>query len=133
MNKWRVLCVQGRISVEHIRGVMDKKSNIRNVSVIAHLNHGKSTLSDSLVGKAGIISDQKTGEARYTDTRDDEQERCISIKSTCAPGHSRRPLALALASRSNLPSVPDSNAIANQSLSVSYDYEFMNYGQRRSE
>ena len=70
---------------------MDKKSNIRNVSVIAHLNHGKSTLSDSLVGKAGIISDQKAGEARYTDTRDDEQERCISIKSTCA-AHSRSSL-----------------------------------------
>lgn len=63
---------------------MRKRHNIRNVSVIAHLNHGKSTLSDSLVGKAGIIADQKTGEARFTDTRADEQERCISIKSTCA-------------------------------------------------
>jgi elongation factor 2 len=61
---------------------MDKKDNIRNISVIAHVDHGKSTLTDSLIGKAGIIADQKAGDARFTDTRADEQERCITIKST---------------------------------------------------
>ncbi|CAI2176049.1 12099_t:CDS:2, partial [Funneliformis geosporum] len=52
------------------------------MSVIAHVDHGKSTLTDSLVSKAGIISSLKAGEARFTDTRADEQERCITIKST---------------------------------------------------
>ncbi|CAG8629915.1 706_t:CDS:2 [Paraglomus brasilianum] len=52
------------------------------MSVIAHVDHGKSTLTDSLVSKAGIISSAKAGEARFTDTRADEQERCITIKST---------------------------------------------------
>ncbi|XP_030607315.1 elongation factor 2 isoform X2 [Archocentrus centrarchus] len=69
-------------TVDQIRAIMDKKSNIRNMSVIAHVDHGKSTLTDSLVSKAGIIASSRAGETRFTDTRKDEQERCITIKST---------------------------------------------------
>nr|XP_048706455.1 elongation factor 2-like isoform X1 [Caretta caretta]XP_048706457.1 elongation factor 2-like isoform X1 [Caretta caretta]XP_048706458.1 elongation factor 2-like isoform X1 [Caretta caretta] len=69
-------------TVDQIRAIMDKKSNIRKMSVIAHVDHGKSTLTDSLVSKAGIIASAKAGETRFTDTRKDEQERCITIKST---------------------------------------------------
>jgi len=69
-------------TIDQIREIMDKKNNIRNMSVIAHVDHGKSTLTDSLVSKAGIIASQKAGEMRFTDTRKDEQERCITIKST---------------------------------------------------
>ncbi|XP_035277258.1 elongation factor 2-like [Anguilla anguilla] len=69
-------------TVDQIRGIMDKKSNIRNMSVIAHVDHGKSTLTDSLVSMAGIIASSRAGETRFTDTRKDEQERCITIKST---------------------------------------------------
>lgn len=69
-------------SVDDIRQFMDKKKNIRNMSVIAHVDHGKSTLTDSLVSKAGIISSAKVGEARFTDTRKDEQQLGITIKST---------------------------------------------------
>jgi len=46
------------------------------------VDHGKSTLTDSLVQRAGIISSAKAGEARFTDTRPDEQERGVTIKST---------------------------------------------------
>jgi elongation factor 2 len=52
------------------------------MSVIAHVDHGKTTLTDSLVGKAGIISLQKAGDTCFTQTRKDEQERGITIKST---------------------------------------------------
>jgi len=69
-------------TVDEIRGIMDKKHNIRNMSVIAHVDHGKSTLTDSLLSKAGIIAAAKAGEMRATDTRKDEQDRCITIKST---------------------------------------------------
>merc|ERR1712113_516475 len=69
-------------TVDQIRSIMDKKHNIRNMSVIAHVDHGKSTLTDSLVTKAGIIAQAKAGEMRFTDPRKDEQERCITIKST---------------------------------------------------
>ncbi|KAF9145738.1 Elongation factor 2 [Mortierella sp. GBA39] len=61
---------------------MDKVTNVRNMSVIAHVDHGKSTLTDSLVSMAGIISAARAGEARFTDTRQDEQDRGITIKST---------------------------------------------------
>jgi len=69
-------------TVDQVRECMDKKENIRNMSVIAHVDHGKSTLTDSLVAKAGIIAAAKAGETRATDTRKDEQDRCITIKST---------------------------------------------------
>jgi len=69
-------------TVDQVRGCMDHKENIRNMSVIAHVDHGKSTLTDSLVAKAGIIAASKAGETRATDTRKDEQDRCITIKST---------------------------------------------------
>jgi len=69
-------------TVAEIRNIMDRKHNIRNMSVIAHVDHGKSTLTDSLLSKAGIIASAKAGETRATDTRKDEQERCITIKST---------------------------------------------------
>lgn len=67
-------------TVDQLRGMMDLKNNIRNMSVIAHVDHGKSTLTDSLVAKAGIIAAKAAGDARATDTRADEQERGITIK-----------------------------------------------------
>jgi len=69
-------------TVDEIRGLMDNPINIRNMSVIAHVDHGKSTLTDSLVQRAGIISAKNAGSARFTDTRPDEQERGVTIKST---------------------------------------------------
>ena len=69
-------------TVAQIREVMNHRKNIRNLSVIAHVDHGKSTLTDSLIARAGIIANEAAGETRFTDTRPDEQERCITIKST---------------------------------------------------
>merc|ERR1712060_856446 len=69
-------------TIDQIREIMDDAHNIRNMSVIAHVDHGKSTLTDSLIAKAGIIAGENAGNARFTDTREDEQERGITIKST---------------------------------------------------
>ena len=69
-------------TVDHLRGIMGNPDMIRNLSVIAHVDHGKSTLSDSLIARAGIISTKNAGEERYMDTREDEKERGITIKST---------------------------------------------------
>ena len=69
-------------TVEQLRNAMSKRNNIRNMSVIAHVDHGKSTLTDSLISKAGLISNDEAGEKRFMDDREDEQARCITIKST---------------------------------------------------
>jgi len=69
-------------TVDQIREAQGNTAQIRNMSVIAHVDHGKSTLTDSLVAKAGIIAESAAGDARATDTRKDEQERGITIKST---------------------------------------------------
>lgn len=68
-------------SLDTVVRLMEKQANIRNMSVIAHVDHGKSTLTDTLVVKAGSLSAEKSG-SRFTDTRQDEQERGITIKST---------------------------------------------------
>lgn len=69
-------------TIEQMRTIMDKPKNIRNMSVIAHVDHGKSTLTDSLVAAAGIIAKENAGDVRMTDTRQDEKDRGITIKST---------------------------------------------------
>lgn len=55
---------------------------IRNISVVAHIDHGKSTLTDAFVARAGLISGDDAGTKRWTDGRPDEKERGITIKST---------------------------------------------------
>ena len=57
----------------------------RNVAVIAHVDHGKTTLSDALLHRAGVLSADKAGDqskGRELDTSQEERERGITIKST---------------------------------------------------
>ena len=69
-------------TLDQILEIMKKPDSIRNMSVIAHVDHGKTTLSDSLVARAGIISLAKVSDSIYMSTRKDEQERGITIKSS---------------------------------------------------
>lgn len=78
-------------TVDQVRELMDYPDQIRNMSVIAHVDHGKSTLSDSLVGAAGIIKMEEAGDKRIMDTRADEIARGITIKSTAISLHYRVP------------------------------------------
>lgn len=93
--------MQVNFTIDQLRGIMDKKNNIRNMSVIAHVDHGKSTLTDSLVAAAGIIAMANAGDQRLTDTRQDEQDRCITIKSTGISLYFKFPDELALPKEAN--------------------------------
>lgn len=68
--------------VEKIINLQGDKTKIRNIGIVAHVDHGKTTLADSLVASNGIISRSSSGKLRYLDSRDDEQERGITMKSS---------------------------------------------------
>ncbi|MBW0480130.1 hypothetical protein O181_019845 [Austropuccinia psidii MF-1] len=58
------------------------QSHIRNVCILAHVDHGKSSYADSLLASNHIITARMAGQLRYLDSRQDEQERGITMKSS---------------------------------------------------
>jgi elongation factor 2 len=67
--------------VEEITKIMGNIDQIRNVAIIAHVHHGKTTLTDSLLAKAGLISKQVAGDVLYTNYEAIEKDRRMTIKS----------------------------------------------------
>ena len=56
--------------------------NIRNIYILAHVDHGKTSLDDSLVATNGVISSRLAGKLRYIDSKKYKQERGITMKSS---------------------------------------------------
>ncbi|MBS7616195.1 elongation factor EF-2 [Candidatus Bathyarchaeota archaeon] len=65
--------------VEEIVKLMNTPERIRNTSIIAHVDHGKTTLSDSLLAAAGIISEQVAGQKLFLDSWELEQKRQMTV------------------------------------------------------
>lgn len=62
--------------------LQSQAQNIRNICILAHVDHGKTSLTDSLIATNGIISPKLAGKIRYLDSRPDEQTRGITMESS---------------------------------------------------
>ncbi|MEM0049373.1 MAG: elongation factor EF-2 [Candidatus Bathyarchaeia archaeon] len=65
--------------IEEIVKLMNDPRRIRNTSIIAHVDHGKTTLSDSLLAAAGIISMEVAGQRLFLDSWELEQKRQMTV------------------------------------------------------
>ncbi|KAM7048348.1 elongation factor-like GTPase 1 [Molossus nigricans] len=77
----------GPSSLEKMVQLQKDTANIRNICVLAHVDHGKTTLADCLISSNGIISSRLAGKLRYMDSREDEQVRGITMKSSAISLH----------------------------------------------
>ncbi|MEM4160846.1 MAG: GTP-binding protein, partial [Thermoplasmata archaeon] len=67
--------------IKKIPKMMYKKENIRNIGIVAHIHHGKTTLSDNLLAAAGMISSELAGKQLALNFDEQEQARQLTINN----------------------------------------------------
>ncbi|KAJ5635974.1 uncharacterized protein N7484_009287 [Penicillium longicatenatum] len=70
------------VNVDDLVRLQRKPEDIRNICILAHVDHGKTSLTDGLIATNGIISPKLAGKIRYLDSRPDEQLRGITMESS---------------------------------------------------
>ncbi|HOT03022.1 MAG TPA: elongation factor EF-2 [Methanolinea sp.] len=73
---------RGKKSIEKVTELMSDPVHIRNIGIVAHIDHGKTTLSDNLLAGAGIISEELAGKQLFMDSDEEEQARGITIDAS---------------------------------------------------
>ncbi|PIN85214.1 MAG: elongation factor EF-2 [Candidatus Diapherotrites archaeon CG11_big_fil_rev_8_21_14_0_20_37_9] len=61
--------------------LMNTRENIRNMGVVAHIDHGKTTMTDNLIAASGLMSEELAGKQLVMDSEDQEQARGITINA----------------------------------------------------
>jgi elongation factor 2 len=75
------MATRGKKMVERVKELMDKPTLIRNIGICAHIDHGKTTLSDNLLAGSGMISMELAGKQLFMDFDEEEQARGITINA----------------------------------------------------
>ncbi|KAF2765822.1 P-loop containing nucleoside triphosphate hydrolase protein [Teratosphaeria nubilosa] len=70
------------VAAEKLVKLQHHGDNIRNICILAHVDHGKTSLTDALIATNGIISPKLAGKIRYLDSRPDEQLRGITMEAS---------------------------------------------------
>ncbi|KAF2646044.1 elongation factor 2 [Massarina eburnea CBS 473.64] len=70
------------VAPEKLVSLQQAADGIRNICILAHVDHGKTSLTDALIATNGIISPKLAGKIRYLDSRPDEQLRGITMESS---------------------------------------------------
>ncbi|KAL2271512.1 hypothetical protein VTJ83DRAFT_883 [Remersonia thermophila] len=70
------------VSPEKLAQLQQNADDVRNICIMAHVDHGKTSLTDALIATNGIISPKLAGKIRYLDSRPDEQLRGITMESS---------------------------------------------------
>ena len=71
-------------NIKRATEVMHDRKRIRNLAIAAHIDHGKTTLSDNLIAGAGMMSEELAGKSRVLDFDDQESARGITINAASA-------------------------------------------------
>src|SRR2546425_9992378 len=71
-------------NIKKAQALLHLKDRIRNIGTAAHIDHGKTTLSDSLIAGAGKISEELAGQQLFMDYDEQEQARGITINAAIA-------------------------------------------------